>query len=275
MSKLDYNAVSRRVHILFIDRELERFMAPIREFNPHKIYVFVFNNIQEDKNYEIAYPPLLEEIKKFNNNIEIEIIGVRYTEYFEVIQEISKIVDKERKNDKNVRIQINCSTGAKMSSVACVDAARLWNLEIIYVFSNDFVPDRYPKHIGEMKIIIPPTFPIKKPSWRELEALRIINELIEENNKKNLYEDPEDKDYVFRDKVQDIIIERKIISTEGKENKLSKRTRESEAFRTKIMEPLLKNGYIKITKFSKTYKIYLTNEGKRIAQVFKYYNPKF
>ncbi|MHA1341908.1 MAG: HFX_2341 family transcriptional regulator domain-containing protein [Promethearchaeota archaeon] len=268
------SSYGRRVHIIFIDRELERFMAPIRDFNPQKIYVFVYESTERDVNFKLIFPKLKEEIKNFNKAIEIIIKEIKFTDYFKVIQELSKIIKEERKIDKNTKILINCSTGSKMSAVACIDASRLWNVDVIYVYSDDFQNDRQYKHMGKMKIIIPPIFPVTKPSWKEIETLRLINNMINEYIEEGEYEDPEDEGYILRMNLQDKVFKEKILRTDGKKDIANKRSRESTAFKDKILKPLYNKGYIRIEKYSKTQKIYLTEEGRRIAEVFKYYNPK-
>lgn len=272
-----YPAIGKRVLVFFLADEFERFIEPVKQLNPSKVYIFVFDSYEKDVNYKNHYPDIVKAIKEFNSNIEIVDVLVTFVDYYKVIQELSKIIKEEREKNSLVEIHLNCSTGSKISAVATIDAARIWNTMVFYVYSDDYDPNRNIKHKGLMKIIIPPVFPVQKPKWVLIETLRILSQMIEENRINRRYE-PNDENYVLKSNLEDKLKKLKLLTTNTQktsDNQRKKSARDQMALKQRFLDPLAESNYIRLGKQSKEKKIYLTPEGSRIAEIFKYYNPVF
>lgn len=272
-----YPAIGKRIMVFFLADEFERFIEPVKQLNPSKVYIFIFENYEKDINYKNHYSNIVKAIKEFNNNIEITDVLVTFVDYYKVIQELSKIIKEEREKNPQVDIYLNCATGSKISAVATIDAARIWKTNVFYVYSDDYDPNRQIKHKGKMKIIIPPVFPVEKPKWALIETLRILNGMIEDNRINNRYES-NDENFVLKSVLEDKLKRMKLLITstqKSSDNSRKKSARDQMALKQRFLDPLVSSNYIRLGKQSKEKKIYLTPEGSRIAEIFKYYNPAF
>ena len=267
----------QRVLIFFMGREDERLILPVKQYNPSKVYIFIYNSDSYDKNFSKFFPICKKGIEDFNPKIEIIKKYVDFINYYKVCQEISKIIKFEKDNNSNVEITLNVSTGSKVSAVAMIDAARLWEVNSVYVYSNIYDPapkEGDPHHTGEMIIIEPPVFPLHKPNWNLIESLRVLDKLIKRNFELDRYES-DDTGYVMKSAIQKELFKNNIVSSKKTTNKDSnKNSREQMALKQKILAPLEKGGYIKLKKESRSKKVYLTKEGERVASIFRFYNPK-
>jgi hypothetical protein len=269
MSQAKKDIFAEKVLIFFLADEDERLLVPVRRWNPDRIYIFIFENETIDINYKEKYPLIEKGIKIYCN----------FTEYYQVIQELSKIIKDEKERDKNVEIVMNCATGSKISAIATVDASRLWKIKTIYIYSKDYDPKRSPKHKGEMTFFNPPIFPIRKPAWLHVEVLRTIAEIIDLNQQSGAYGDDleteADRDYVMKSRLQDTLQAKKLISGKSYEDSdRNKKSGEQMALKQQILDPLAKSGYVKLEKEARSKKVFLTEEGQIVAKIFKFYNPR-
>ncbi|MBD3352186.1 MAG: hypothetical protein GF364_11925 [Candidatus Lokiarchaeota archaeon] len=262
-----------RVFIVFMADEEERILDPIQRAKPDRIYLFIYESESYDRNYENHYPNIEKGIKEVNQKTKIIKKYVTFINYFEVIHELSKIIKKEREKNPNTEIIMHCGVGSKISAIAVIDACRIWNAKPIYVYSKDYDPKRDIKHKGEMILFEPPVFPLQKEKWEHIETIRIIDNMIKKNREQNRYTTG-DKDYIMKSDIQDALLKAKIITTSGKKNTKNIQSRQQMALKQKILDPLKKRGYIELRKKSRSKKVYLTAEGRRIAEIFKYYNPR-
>ncbi len=261
------------VHIVFNCEEEDRIIKPILDNKPSKIYYFTA--IIRQTGQKDVY---MEYFNKNRALLEQEIPHIKiiqkevdYTNYIEVIQELSKIINQERESNPLSKIYINVSSGSKMTSNASVEASKLWNANIYYVFSTQYDPvGNGPRHKGEMIIKTPITFPINKPNDEIIKVIKFIELCIENKYK--------DKEFEIKEKFiskKDLIEKMK---NEGyltlqKKNKDARKEKSSMYMNfnqkfVKILADELK--YIEISSDKRNKKVSLTSAGKQVCEIFRY-----
>ncbi|MHA1753832.1 MAG: HFX_2341 family transcriptional regulator domain-containing protein [Candidatus Helarchaeota archaeon] len=201
------------IHIAFNGDEIERVTDPIIKSKADKVYIFTFykewtdpetgeKKFQVDQNLdkyqevkkqlESAGIEVVKNVPKSLQNIQdpmgnyLDGIPVSYHDYVEIMQKISEIIINERIKDKNVNISLNLAVGSKITAIAGLDCARFWNINVYYVIP-EFWDQRKnmdePLSSGKMVCISPPHFEMKRPSNKLIRALKVINDIFEENKK--------------------------------------------------------------------------------------------
>ena len=120
---------SPQIHIVFNAREEQRITKPLIDNPPNKLYYFtaiVRSTNQKDVNLDF-YDYNIKMLKDKIPLLEIISLQIDYTNFLEIIQELSKIIKLERENNPNSKIFINISSGSKMTSIASIEAAKLWD----------------------------------------------------------------------------------------------------------------------------------------------------
>ncbi len=263
----------RIIHVFFSSPEKERIIEPIEEMKADKLYIFLFKRGNDiiDHNIEITRENAKILKTKFPA-LEVEEIGVSFTDYYQVIDELAKIIIKEVKiiNDKadsNLMIKINVSTGAKMSAIACMDAIRVWPecfLSGYYAYSEDYDHTRAIQHIGKQKIFIPPVMNFTKPKTELIKVIKIIYEL----SMKDEYDRA--KGFVYNQELLERLkADNMIESINRNTNQKNNESSELMALKTKYIGPLVKAGYVEVIMKGRAKIISLTEEGMNIFHFYK------
>ncbi len=266
---------SSQIHITFNCREDERIISPILKHRPNKLYyftAFIKKTKQKDANMSF-YKKNVEKLNFQLPNLEIITKEIDYSEYIEIIQELSKIIKIEREHNNTCQIYLNASTGSKMTSLASVEASKLWNCKVYYLFAEEYDPESNGAlHKGKMYLIEPITFPIQKPQEIYIVTIRIIANLIDKKYK--------DKDigvssqkFIYQ---KDLVNELEILGYLNVENRTDdKNKRKSSLYmraKHNYLQPLENElKYIKISKDKRNKKIFLTKSGKDVLEIFRYY----
>ncbi len=262
-----------RVHIVFNCKEDYRITTPILNYVPYKLYYFtayIKSTNQKDENMEYFHQNI-EFLKLKMPNIIIIQNEIDYTNYIEIIQEISKIIRAERKIEQKSKIMINIGTGSNITALASTEAARLWDCEVYYVYSTKYNPSvEGPRHQGEMIIIFPPIFPIIKPPEILIKVLKILYKTIQNKYSEKVTRFP--VKFIYKKKFIEILIKRGFLKLQKKHDDL--RSRQSSYYmkvNKRFIEPLANQlGYIEISKDKKNKKITITEKGKTILKIFRY-----
>jgi len=265
---------SPQIHIIFNAREDQRIIKPLIENPPNKLYYFtamVKSTNQADVNLEF-YNKNVETLKKHIPSLEIITNPIDYTNYIEIIQELSKLIKFEREMNSNSKFFINVSSGSKMTSIASVEAAKLWNCEVYYLYSSNYDPcGEGVRHKGIFYIIEPITFPIKKPDESHIKTLKLIINLIE----KKYYgkeSDEKSKKYIYMKELINELYEKEIIKLEREHKDPSYRKSALYQKVKNYLQPIIKDfNYIKISDDKRNKKVFITKRGKQVLEIFKYY----
>ncbi len=261
------------IHIVFNSRERARITQPIIENPPNKLYYFtaiIRETGQNDVNLSY-FKQNLALLEKQLPQMEIINKEVDYTQYIEIIQEISMIIKYERDLNPNSKIYINVGSGSKITAIASIEAAKLWDCDVYYVYSTDYDPSGTgPDHKGDMIIKIPMTFPIQKPDRKVIEILRFIQEMIEERYQNKTHENTQPK-FIYKKDLIEQLFEDKLITLIS-ENPEERKLQASKYMKSrKYLKPMNeKLNFINISDDKRNKKIYITELGKEVIEIFKY-----
>jgi len=265
---------SPQIHIVFNAREDQRIIKPLIENPPNKLYYFtamVKSTNQADVNLEF-YKRNVEMLKNHIPSLEIISKPIDYTNFLEIIQELSKLIKFEREKNRNSNFFINASSGSKMTSIASIEAAKLWNCEVYYLFSSNYDPcGEGARHKGNFYIIEPITFPIKKPDETYVKTLKIILDLIEEKYRGKEF-DERSKKFIYMKQLIIELYEKDIIKLEKEHKDPSYRKAALYQKVKHYLQPIIKDlRYIKISDDKRNKKVFITKRGEQVLQIFKYY----
>ncbi len=262
----------RQIHVVFNSAEDRRITEPILNHSPNKVYYFtasIKSTGQKDEHMDF----FIKNKELFKNklpNLQIIHQEIDYTEYIDIIQELSKIIKNEREEDPRCQIYFNVGSGSKMTALAAAEASKLWDCETYYMYSSHYDPKALPRHSGEMFIKRPLVFPIKKPKKVFIKVLKIINNMIEKKYKNKDFE--EDYKFIYKKDLLDTLIEKDVIKLNRKnEDYRKERSSYYAKLNKRYLDPISKDLiYIKISDDKRNKKIYLTPIGEEILNIFKY-----
>jgi len=260
-----------QIHIIFNCPEDRRITEPLLQYNPDKIYyftAFIYSTGQSDEHMDF-FRKNIEIIRTHLPNVEIIQKQADYTDYINVIQEISKIIKEERERAPQTQIYFNLGSGSKITALASAEASKLWNCKSYYVHSTKYNPKADARHTGEMIIKEAINFPIRKPKRRLLEVLKIIKEMI-------------DKRYEGKQKSESgKFIYKKALLEKLKETNHLKLIKSNENLRFKTSSYYMKLNqnylrpleeelkFIKVSKDKRNKKIFITSKGNDVLGIFQ------
>ncbi|GAB4309912.1 MAG: hypothetical protein Kow0069_09630 [Promethearchaeota archaeon] len=260
MSSQRTDMFAERVHVVFNDRELERITDFVIRGNADRVYYFKFQKGDvPDANlhfWKINHEVLRKQLPR----AKIIDLDVDYTDYFQIIQELSKIIREERERNPKTQIFINLGPGSKVCTIASMDAANLWGAETYYVYSDDYDsnrPEGEPYHKGEMKSYRMPRFPITRPGKRMIKILKIIGEGGERGVLK--------KELIERLKQKGLL---SVTVRPGGNEKAALYM----ALNNGVLRPLRENwNAVEVTPQRRNQRVRLTQVGEDMVRVFRYY----
>jgi len=251
-----------QIHIAFQGFEIERISDPIIRMRADRAYLFIYKDEKTEKFID-EYKTIEKQLK--DNNIEVIQKGIDLLDYIAVIQNISKIIQDERKKDPGVQIYINISVGTKITAIAGFDACRFWDCSTyyvrgeVYISEKEITKDTRTLSLGKMETLKPPIFNLNKPASNLIDALKIIAE-----RKTGIYK----KDFIKKLLAKSLLIVQK--EYEDREA-LKKRSAEYMALNHQYIRPLRDDwNYIHVSEARRNQKITLTELGEEAIQIFKY-----
>ncbi|TXT58308.1 MAG: hypothetical protein BAJALOKI2v1_400040 [Promethearchaeota archaeon] len=261
------------IHIVYNSKEAERITEPIVKHIPNKLYYFtayIRSTDQRDVNIDF-FQKNTSYLKERIPSLEIIRRELDYTNYIETIQELSKIIKNERKENPEAKIYINISTGSKITALASVEASKLWDCKIYYVYSTHYDPKSDgAQHKGEMIIKTPITFPINKPDEEFIKILKYIENLIDEKYRGKDVSNVKRK-YIYKKHLVENLYEEGFLKLQSKHK--NKRKLKSSIYMKsrKYLDPLENDlNYIEISNDKRNKKVFLSETGKEILQIFEH-----
>lgn len=268
---------SPQIHIVFNCRETGRITEPLLKNPPHKLYYFTaFIKKTKQKDENIKYMEQnIDTIQTHIPAITIVRKSVDYTDYIEIIHQISKIVKLEREENPNTTIYMNMSSGSKLTAIASIEAAKIWDLEYYYVYASEYQQyDDGPLHTGEFFIEKPVTFPTQRPRKDHIQTLKLIQSLIKRKyGNKSLPKSELNgvENFIY---FKELIQQLETIGIIGLESNHEDVKRRKSALYMKakdFLDPIEKTlGYITISKDKRNRKVTLTEEGENLTKIFRY-----
>ncbi|MBN1216324.1 MAG: hypothetical protein JXA99_12895 [Candidatus Lokiarchaeota archaeon] len=265
--------ISNNIQIVFNSKENQRITKPILLYKPDKVYYFtayIKRTGQKDENINFFHENT-NFLKKEMPDLEIIHQKVDYTDYIEIIQEISKIINIERIQDPNCQFFINIGTGSKIVAIASTEASRLWNCNLIYLYSTKYDPfNSGATHKGKLLFQNPKIFPVQKPDKELIKVLKIIQEILIKKYKNNELEYSDR--FIYKKELLRILEEKGFLDLKTK-HKNPRFTQSSYYMKLnqRFLKPLASQlKYLEISKDKRNKKIYITEKGQIVLNIFKY-----
>jgi len=235
------NLTNLRIHIAPVGYEIDRVVLPAKKMRADKVFLLVHENPSQDKATKF-YDSIDKKLQKLN--IETEKVYHNRLDLFQIIKSVKQLIESQ----SNDLIYVNLASGSKIQSVGCMMACQLFNdkenVSPYYVEAKEytgFSGEAISKGIKEIQAV--PSYEIKKPEPKLIQALKIIKESNGKLSKKEMAR---------------ICLDKKLITINA-ENE-SQATFAS--LDQNIISPLEKKwGFIEVEKIGRTRWIKITDEG--------------
>jgi hypothetical protein len=235
-----------RIHIAPVGYEIDRIVLPAKKMRADKVFLLVHENPNEDKATKF-YDIIDKKLKKLD--IETEKVYHNRLDLFQIIKSVKELIQSQ----SNDSVYVNLASGSKIQSVACMMACQMFNdnsnVSPYYVEAKEytgFSGEAISKGIKEIQAV--PSYEIKKPEPKLIQALKIIKE----NNGK-----------LSKKEMARICLDEKLITINA-ENE-SQATYAS--LDQNIISPLEKKwGFIEVEKIGRTRWIKITDEGSNASE---------
>ncbi|WP_297471699.1 DUF6293 family protein [Nitrosopumilus sp.] len=163
-----------RVHIAPVGYEIDRIVLPAKKMKADKVCLLVHENPSIDKAITF-YEKISKQLQK--QNIEVVREYHDRLDLFKIIKSVKEIIEKEKGNI----IYVNLAAGSKIQAIACMMACMMFNdeknIHPFYVEAKDYlVFSGKAISTGIKDIQDVPTYEIKRPDKKHIDALRIISE---------------------------------------------------------------------------------------------------
>jgi len=163
-----------RVHIAPVGYEIDRIVIPAKERKADKVWLLVHDNPGEDK--ALSY---IEKITKLLQKEKIKVVKEHHNrlDMFQIIKSVKKIIEQENENT----IFVNLASGSKIQAIACMMACMMFNdkknLVPFYAEAKEY-PGFSGKQMsyGVKNLTQVPTYEIKTPDEKLLQALKLIKD---------------------------------------------------------------------------------------------------
>jgi len=163
-----------RVHIAPVGFEIDRIVLPAKEMKADKIWLLVHDKPNEDK-----ATPFVEKIQKQLKKANIKVVKEYHDrlDLFQIIKTVKKIIETEKENN----VYVNLASGSKIQAIACMMTCMMYNklknVVPFYAEAKDYLGFSGEQlSTGIKNITEVPTYEIKTPEQRHIDALRIIKE---------------------------------------------------------------------------------------------------
>ena len=235
------NLTNLRIHIAPVGYEIDRVVLPAKKMRADKVFLLVHENPSQDKATKF-YDSIDKKLQKLN--IETEKVYHNRLDLFQIIKSVKQLIESQ----SNDLIYVNLASGSKIQSVGCMMACQLFNdkenVSPYYVEAKEytgFSGEAISKGIKEIQAV--PSYEIKKPEPKLIQALKIIKESNGKLSKKEMAR---------------LCLDKKLITINA-ENE-SQATFAS--LDQNIISPLEKRwGFIEVEKIGRTRWIKITDEG--------------
>ena len=235
------NLTNLRIHIAPVGYEIDRVVLPAKKMRADKVFLLVHENPSQDKATKF-YDSIDKKLQKLN--IETEKVYHNRLDLFQIIKSVKQLIESQ----SNDLIYVNLASGSKIQSVGCMMACQLFNdkenVSPYYVEAKEytgFSGEAISKGIKEIQAV--PSYEIKKPEPKLIQALKIIKESNGKLSKKEMAR---------------ICLDEKLITINaGNESQATFASLDQN-----IISPLEKKwGFIEVEKIGRTRWIKITDEG--------------
>jgi len=168
------NLTNLRVHIAPVGYEIDRIVLPAKKMRADKVFLLIHDSPTADKATSF-YSIIEKKLKKLN--IETEKVYHDRLNLFQIIKSVKQLIESESDN----LIYVNLASGSKIQSIGSMMACQMFNdnsnVSPYYVEAKEYLGfsgEPISKGIKEIQGV--PTYQIKKPEGKLIQALKIIKE---------------------------------------------------------------------------------------------------
>jgi len=237
-----------RVHIAPVGFEIDRIVLPAKEMKADKIWLLVHDKPNEDK-----ATPFVEKIQKQLKKTNIKVVKEYHDrlDLFQIIKTVKKIIEIEKEN----HVYVNLASGSKIQAIACMMTCMMFNEKKnvipFYAEAKDYLGFSGEQlSTGIKNITEVPTYEIKTPEQRHIDALRIIKENSGKITKKEMAELADTNGLISVNAEKENYTQARFASLDQN-----------------ILQPLLERWhFIEIEKIGRTRWIKITQEGNNAAK---------
>lgn len=236
--------VVERVHIAPLYREHDRVVEPAIEGRADRVHL-----LEHDRPDRVK-PEYYEDVRQelTESGIDLERHELDLYDVYDVLARVTTIVHRHADDD----VRVNVATGNEMTAVGTTIACMATGATAYFVHPEEYTADEQPFGRGVRDVQRLPTYPIDGPSEEQVAVLGYL----EENrkvNKKELIEFGEHDELPF--------IENSRASTDKSKFRV---------LDSKILDPLLDDGYVEIEPVGRQKRIHLTEAGENVLHGFRH-----
>lgn len=236
------------VHIAPLGYEFDRIKAPVLEYNADVLYLLGESNLNRTTYHEELQSVLSE------NGISVHLRKVTLGDIYDVLGEITTIVDQH--SDDIVRV--NVSSGPKLAAVGAALACMATDASGYHVHpkSRTHPVEEIPRTEGMELAEQLPSYPLETPTADQIQILEYID------TKSNDVYTPKKSDLITYAEENDLSFMHRANPTNDKAK--------FALLNNRIIDPLLENGYIDIESVGRTKQVTLTDTGQNALRAFRH-----
>jgi hypothetical protein len=236
--------VVERVHIAPHGFEYDRIFEPAVEGKVDRIYLLEHEGPQFRR--ADFHDELIEDLRETGIDVETEPCDLY--DVYDVLAVVTTLAYEHRDDD----VRVNVSTGREIAAVGATIGSMVTNATPYYVHPSEYSTSEEPVGRGVRDVEQLPTYPIDAPTDEQVAVL----EYLQENrkvNKKELIGFGEQEELPF------------IENSQASTDKSKFRVLDS-----KIIDPLVDDGYVEVEKVGRQKRIHLTESGRNVLHGFQH-----
>ena len=232
-----------RIHIAPVGYEIDRIVLSAKQERADKVWLLVHENKSDDKAV-----PFVSKITKQLEKLRIEVIEESHdrVDLFKIIRTVKNILEKEKDNE----IYVNLASGSKIQAIGTMMACMMFNesdnVHPFYVEAANYpgFDVKEPLSTGIKEIVDVPTYSIKIPEPKLIDALKIVKDNSGKLTKKEMAKIAEEKGLIT-------------INAKDTNHSMARFASLSK----NIIQPLEKWGFIVVEKIGRNHWIKITEKG--------------
>lgn len=234
--------VPNRVHIFPVGHERSRVVESVKRYKADKVVLITHSS--NDEAGDECLSKVNSDLEELGFNPEVKICDI-----FDLYDSLETFASTIHENEGE-NVFVNISTGSKVTAIAGMIAAMVQDATAYYVKARSY--ERMPEEIeSEFEI---PHYPIQAPDEEQVIVMEYIHRCNEEG------ESPTKGDLIFFCDQNGLPSLRKNIEGKGKYRILD----------TQILDPLVSQGWVEITKSGRTKVAKVTDSGYGALRAFRH-----
>lgn len=236
--------VVERVHIAPLGYEYDRILQPAVEGKSDRIYLLEHSG---PETHSVDYhDELIAELR--DAGITVETYCCDLFDVYDVLAIVTTLAYQHQEDD----VRVNVATGREIAAVGATIACMATGATAYYVHPEEYATRDEPVAYGVRDVEGLPDYPIDAPTEEQIAVLRYLDDH-EKVNKKELIGFGEQERLPF------------IENSQATTDKSKFRVLDS-----KIVDPLVEDGYVEIEKVGRQKRIHITDAGENVLHAFRH-----